>query len=136
MNPPTSAAETDPSPHPVAGQLEKIILARIARDQLVLPSQKAVARRCLSALHGPEEPLAAAAAIIEQDPLLAVLVMRAARGKGEGEGIPVTVGQAVTLLGERRLMALLKEAATTPVAGAHDIEIAGAAAALWTHARA
>src|SRR5579862_7610183 len=66
----------------LASQMESIILARLATDRLVLPALPAAALKCIRLLKDPEISLKAAAAVDEQDPVLAAGLIGLANSAG------------------------------------------------------
>ena len=57
-------------------QLENIILDRIEKDRLELPSMPAVASKCMELLRKPDFSLQRAVSLIEADPILAAQLIR------------------------------------------------------------
>ncbi len=100
--------------------MEKIVINRIANDQLVLPPMPAVALKCLTLLKNPDFSLKEAATLIERDPILTVQVIKLANSAAMATREPVqSVLQAVTRFGVQKLRTFLIE-----VVGAQGLRVA------------
>ncbi len=114
----------------------KVVAAEAARDELTFATNVAVASRIRAALEDPEIHIAAAARLIQSEPLLAARVVAMANSVSfNRSGRVVTdVGTAVSGLGMRNVRALslaliVHQIASAPTDKAHkDI-----AAQLWQH---
>ncbi len=97
----------------LGGQLEKIVLNRIATDRLAIPLPPGTATTCQTLAVDPECPLDEIVSTVERDPVLAVQVMRAVDGVGYTASEPSeTLAQAVRRLGAESIKSLLLELAT------------------------
>src|SRR5512141_3165322 len=95
----------------LASELEAILLKRIKADQLVLPTMPSVAVRVLEILRSPDAGMKEAAAVLEQDPVLAARTLRQATSAAFAGGTKkLTLHEALARLGTRALKALLVEA--------------------------
>jgi HD-like signal output (HDOD) protein len=78
-------------PHPVASELERIILDRIAADRLVLPALPDIAQRSLGVMRDSNFQLGALKTVLAGDPLMVAWIMRAACPScSRGSSIPPT----------------------------------------------
>jgi putative nucleotidyltransferase with HDIG domain len=121
----------------LAAQLETIITARLTTDRLVLPALPAAAVKCLKVLRDPQISLKAAAAVIEDDPVLAVQLVRLSNRAALATREPVrTVLGAVTKLGTVKLRAFLFEASAIQLVESRDPRISKSCRAVWQHSLA
>jgi putative nucleotidyltransferase with HDIG domain len=118
-------------------QLENIILDRIAKDRLELPSMPAVAFKCMELLRKPDFSLQRAVTLIEADPILAAQLIRLSNSAAFASREPSrNIQTAVSKLGSQRLRAALVEASTRPLFESKDANIQKATRGLWEHSLA
>jgi putative nucleotidyltransferase with HDIG domain len=115
----------------LAEQLERILEARIAQDNLTLPLLPTIAGRSNELARRSDATSKDLVAMIEQDPILAAVVMRFAAGTGSR-----TLEQAVTKLGAQKVRSIFAELSTHRVSESRDAKSAEATQLLWDHARA
>jgi putative nucleotidyltransferase with HDIG domain len=117
----------------LAKQVEQIVLNKLAKDRLLLPSMPSVAVRCLDAMKDPAVPTRQLAAILECDPMLAVQVLRVANSAAFGAGGVRSLDAAVTRLGLQRMRSIVVEASTRKLFESRDQRIGRASLAVWEH---
>jgi putative nucleotidyltransferase with HDIG domain len=121
----------------LASQMETIILTRLAADRLVVPALPAAALKCIRLLKDPEMSLKAAAAVIEQDPVLAAGLIHLSNSVALATVEPVkSVLAAVTKIGTSKLKTFLFEASANQLFESHDERIARSCRAVWEHSLA
>src|ERR1041384_6401135 len=69
---------TADTPNKLAAELERIVLDRIASNRLILPAMPAVPQRCPDILREPDFNVRRLVKELEAEPVLALLVIRAA----------------------------------------------------------
>lgn len=118
----------------LAGQIEGLVLKKIADDTLVLPTMPTVALKCLEVLKTPDFSFREAAAVLERDPVLAARVLKVASSAafGSAAGTPSLAG-AFTRLGARAMKTILVEASARRIFMSKNVQIAAAAKTLWEH---
>ena len=117
-----------------AHELERLIAAKIAANQLTLPSAPGMALKVLQALRNPNFSLTEAAAIIERDPMLTAQIMRITNSAAFATREPVrSVASGVSRLGTMKLRTVLIEASARKVFESRDKRIAEAIKGLWEH---
>jgi putative nucleotidyltransferase with HDIG domain len=118
----------------VGSRLARILVERINKDKLVLPSLPAVAMACLKLLEDPDRGMTRVALEISRDPIIASQVIRRARSALLGVGERVrTIEQAVARLGARQLRTLLIELSARRLFESPDPAIRRATRNLWEH---
>jgi putative nucleotidyltransferase with HDIG domain len=121
----------------LAAQMESIITKRLAADRLVIPSLPMAAVKCLRLLKDPDLSLKSAAAVIEQDPVLAAQIIRLTNSAMYANRDPVkSVLAAVTKLGTNKLRGFLMEASARKVFESRDSRIGKNCRAVWEHSLA
>lgn len=121
----------------LSAQLEAIILDRIEKDRLELPSMPAVAAKCMELLRKPDFSLQRAAGLIEADPILAAQLIRLSNSAAYASREPSrNIQTAVSKLGSQRLRIALVEASTRPLFESKDASIQKATRGLWEHSLA
>ncbi|HUJ60234.1 MAG TPA: HDOD domain-containing protein [Kofleriaceae bacterium] len=113
-------------------ELERIVLARIASDKLVLPAMPAAATRCLELLRDPCYQQHRVIATLESDPLLAASVLHAASTAAAG-GTATRLDQAIGRLGAERLQQAVIEYAAHQLFRSSNPRIAAANRKVWQH---
>ena len=73
-------------PRKLASELERIVLDRIANNRLILPAMPTVPQRCLEILREPDFNVRKLVKELEAEPVLALLVVRAANAATFGRG--------------------------------------------------
>jgi len=97
-------------PKKLGSELERIVLDRIANNRLILPAMPAVPQRCLEILREPDFNVRKLVKELEAEPVLALLVVRAANAATFGRGAAMqALDQAVMRIGARSLKTLITE---------------------------
>jgi len=97
-------------PKKLGSELERIVLERIANNRLILPSMPAVPQRCLEILREPDFNVRKLVKQLEAEPVLSLLVVRAANAATFGRGAAMqALDQAVMRIGARSLKTLITE---------------------------
>jgi putative nucleotidyltransferase with HDIG domain len=118
----------------VSSELEAILLKRIKADQLFLPTMPSVALRVLEILRDPDAGMKEAAAVLEQDPVLAARALRQATSAAfAGAAKKVTLQEALARLGTKALKALLVEASAQKLFVSRNPQINEQLKVLWEH---
>jgi putative nucleotidyltransferase with HDIG domain len=114
-------------------KLMSMLLERIDGGKLVLPAMPATAARVIDAIEsGTHQDKAAG--LLEQDPILALEVLRLANSASFAPRARVeSIAHAMTLLGATRLRSLLVTASARQVFVSRNRAIRDLTAALWTH---
>lgn len=103
-------------PKKLGSELERIVLERIANNRLVLPAMPAVPQRCLEILKEPDFNVRKLVKELEAEPVLALLVVRAANAAAFGRGGAMqALDQAVLRIGARALKTLITEYAVNEI---------------------
>lgn len=113
--------------------LRDIILAKVEKDTLVIPSLPEVATRCLELLRDEEVDLRQVASLVERDPVLAARLLRQATSVAAGGDGAVNIEQASVRLGSSDVRALILDASAQQLFRSRDPLIASAARQLWDH---
>ena len=116
--------------------LRGIVLNRVEKDTLVIPSLPEVATRCLELLRDEEVDLRQVAKLIERDPVLATRLLRQATSAAAGGDGSINIQQAATRLGSRNVRTLILDASAQQIFRSRDQRIASTARALWEHSLA
>jgi putative nucleotidyltransferase with HDIG domain len=124
------------SVHPLARQVQKIVLERIANDRLTIPAPPSVAERCLTLLKENDVGMKQIGETLERDPLLAAQVMRAANSAAFAGRTATTVHQAAARLGVQKLKTLVIELTARSLFQSRDPRISSACNSVWLHSRA
>ncbi|MET0388076.1 MAG: HDOD domain-containing protein [Polyangiales bacterium] len=114
-------------------KLRDLLLERIESGKLVLPSMPTTAARVIESLEaGTHQDKAAS--LLEQDPALALEVLRLANSASFAPRARVdSIAHAMTLLGSQRLRTLLVTASARQVFISRNRTIRDMTASLWTH---
>lgn len=97
-------------PKKLGSELERIVLDRIANNRLILPAMPVVPQRCLEILREPDFNVRKLVKELEAEPVLALLVVRAANAATFGRGAAMqALDQAVMRIGARSLKTLITE---------------------------
>ena len=99
----------------LAEQLERILENRIAQDNLTLPLLPVVSGKISELARRSEATVKDLVDIIEQDPILAAVIMRLVAGAGMR-----TLEQAVTKLGVLKVRSLFAELSSHRLFDSHD----------------
>ncbi|MCK6546900.1 HDOD domain-containing protein [Myxococcota bacterium] len=118
------------APEELAGQMEKVILARIASDKLVLPSFPSAAASCLTLMRDPATSMKQVSAVLERDPLLVVQLVKVANASGANVR---SVEQALSRVNLQKAKPLLGDWCGRMMYESRDTEIMRAAWGLWEH---
>ena len=118
-----------------ASELERIVLARIEANRLVVPSMPAVATKCMQTLRDPDFAIKKLVSQIEADPVLAALVLRHANSASMGSGVK-QLEQAVARIGAQKMKSLVVEYASHELFQSSDKRIAEANRKIWEHSLA
>jgi putative nucleotidyltransferase with HDIG domain len=117
----------------LAGQMEQIILGRIAQDKLSVALMPTLANRVLVLLQDANLNLKRVIKLLEQDPMLAARVIRLASSSAYGSTPMRTLDMAVTRLGVQKLRTLLIELSARQLFISRDPRIGKALKDLWDH---
>jgi putative nucleotidyltransferase with HDIG domain len=121
-------------PNRLGSELERIVLERIAKNRLILPAMPAVPRRCLDTLDEPDFNARTLVRAIEADPVLSLLVMRAATTASYGRSSTMqSLDQAVARIGARTLRTLITEYAVNELFQSSNRQIRDANQRVWEH---
>ncbi len=118
------------------GVLRDIVLNRVEKDTLVIPSLPEVATRCLELLRDEEVDLRQVAKLVERDPVLATRLLRQATSAAAGGDGSINIQQATTRLGSRNVRTLILDASAQQLFRSRDQRIASTARQLWEHSLA
>jgi putative nucleotidyltransferase with HDIG domain len=116
--------------------LREIVLKRVEKDNLVIPSMPEVATRCLELLRNEEVDLRLVAKLIERDPVLATRLLRQANSAAGGGDGSLNIQQATTRIGSKAVRTLILDASAQQLFRSRDPRIAGTARQLWEHSLA
>jgi putative nucleotidyltransferase with HDIG domain len=121
-------------PKKLASELERIVLERIANDRLILPAMPSVPQRCLEILREPDFNVRKLVKELEAEPVLALLVVRAANSATFGRGAAMqSLDQAVMRIGARALKTLITEYAVNELFESSNRQIKDANRRVWEH---
>jgi putative nucleotidyltransferase with HDIG domain len=122
------------TPNKLGSELERIVLERISNNRLVLPAMPSVPRRCLDILSEPDFNVRKLVKELEGDPVLALLVIRAANSASYGRSGPMqALDQAVVRIGARPLRTLITEYAVNELFDSSNRHIKDANRRVWEH---
>lgn len=122
------------APKKLASELERIVLERIANNRLVLPAMPAVPQRCLEILREPDFNVRKLVKQLEAEPMLALLVVRAANTASYGRNTTMqALDQAVLRIGARGLKTLITEYAVNEIFESSNRQIKEANRRVWEH---
>ncbi|HEY0477445.1 MAG TPA: HDOD domain-containing protein [Kofleriaceae bacterium] len=121
-------------PKKLATELERIVLERIANNRLVLPAMPAVPQRCLDILREPDFNVRKLVKELEAEPVLALLVVRAANSASYGRSTALqALDQAVVRIGARQLKTLITEYAINELFDSSNRQLKDANRKVWEH---
>src|ERR1051325_5652818 len=121
-------------PKKLGSELERIVLERIANNRLILPAMPAVPQRCLEILRAPDFHGRKLVKELEAEPVLALLVVRAANAATFGRGAAMqALDQAVMRIGARSLKTLITEYAVNELFESSNRQIKEANRKVWEH---
>jgi putative nucleotidyltransferase with HDIG domain len=121
-------------PKKLGTELERIVLERIANNRLVLPAMPAVPQRCLDILREPDFNVRKLVKELESEPVLALLVVRAANSASNARsGVTQALDQAVLRVGARPLKILITEYAVNEIFESSNRQIKDANRRVWEH---
>ncbi len=131
---PAAKAALEKSTGPLAQQIEKLVLRKIADDSLALPALPSAIARCMELLKDASAEPKEYVVVLETDPMLAARVFRMANSAAfGGTQRSATLMAAVTRLGLKRLKTLLLQAASERLFISKNASIAALAASVWQH---
>jgi putative nucleotidyltransferase with HDIG domain len=113
-------------------ELERILLARLESDSLVLPAMPAVPARCHAVLCDPDFSAKRLVEQLEADPVLAALVMRYANSAAYGSAVKL-LEPAVARRGAERMKSIVTEYAAHELFQSSDPRIVEANRRIWEH---
>jgi len=113
--------------------LREIVLDKVAKDTLVIPSLPEVAVRCVELLRDEEVDLRQVAKLMERDPVLAARLLRQATSIAAGGDGPVSIQQATVRLGSKAVRTLVLDASAQQLFRSRDTRIASTVQQLWEH---
>jgi putative nucleotidyltransferase with HDIG domain len=121
-------------PKKLGSELERIVLERIANNRLVLPAMPAVPQRCLEILREPDFNVRKLVKELEAEPMLALLVVRAANAASFGRGTAMqALDQAVMRIGARPLKTLITEYAVNEIFDSSNRQLKEANRRVYEH---
>lgn len=121
-------------PKKLGSELERIVLERIANNRLVLPAMPSVPQRCLDILRDPDFNVRKLVKELEAEPVLALLVVRAANAATYGRGnSSQALDQAVVRIGARQLKTLITEYAVNELFDSSNRQLKEANRKVWEH---
>jgi putative nucleotidyltransferase with HDIG domain len=121
-------------PKKLGTELERIVLDRIASNRLVLPAMPIVPQRCLDILREPDFNARKLVKELESEPVLALLVIRAANSASNARsGTTQALDQAVLRIGARPLKTLITEYAVNEIFESNNRQIKDANRRVWEH---
>jgi len=121
-------------PKRLGSELERIVLERIASNRLILPAMPAVPQRCLDILRDPDFNVRRLVKELEAEPVLALLVVRAANTASYGRsGATLALEQAVVRIGARHLKTLITEYAVNELFDSSNRQLKDANRKVWEH---
>jgi putative nucleotidyltransferase with HDIG domain len=121
-------------PKKLASELERIVLERIANDRLILPAMPTVPQRCLEILREAEFNVRNLVKELEAEPVLSLLVLRAANAATFGRGAAMqALDQAVMRIGASALKTLITEYAVNELFESSNRQIKDANRRVWEH---
>jgi putative nucleotidyltransferase with HDIG domain len=121
-------------PKKLGSELERIVLERIANNRLVLPAMPTVPQRCLDILRDPDFNVRKLVKELEAEPVLALLVVRAANAATYGRGnTSQALDQAVVRIGARQLKTLITEYAVNELFESSNRQLKEANRKVWEH---
>lgn len=121
-------------PKKLGTELERIVLERIANNRLVLPAMPSVPQRCLDILREPDFNARKLVKELESEPVLALLVIRAANSASNARaGATQALDQAVLRVGARPLKTLITEYAVNEIFDSSNRQIKDANRRVWEH---
>jgi len=121
-------------PKRLASELERIVLERIAANRLILPAMPSVPQRCLDILRDPDFNVRKLVKELETEPVLALLVVRAANSASYGRSTAMQgLDQAVVRIGARPLKTLITEYAVNELFESSNRQLKDANRRVWQH---
>ena len=121
-------------PKKLGSELERIVLERIANNRLILPAMPAVPQRCLEILREPDFNVRKLVKQLEAEPMLSLLVVRAANAATFGRGAAMqALDQAVMRIGARALKTLITEYAVNELFDSSNRQLKEANRKVWEH---
>jgi len=120
-------------PKKLGSELERIVLERIANNRLVLPAMPSVPQRCLDILRDPDFNVRKLVKELEAEPVLALLVVRAANTASYGRSASQALDQAVVRIGARQLKTLITEYAINELFESSNRQLKEANRKVWEH---
>jgi len=118
----------------LGSELERIVLERIANNRLVLPAMPSVPQRCLDILRDPDFNVRKLVKELEAEPVLALLIVRAANSASYGRGnASQALDQAVVRIGARQLKTLITEYAVNELFDSSNRQLKDANRKVWEH---
>jgi len=121
-------------PRKLASELERIVLERVANNRLILPAMPAVPQRCLEILRDPDFNVRKLVKELESEPVLALLVIRAANTASQSRGgATQALDQAAVRIGARQLKMLITEYAVNELFESSNRQIKDANRRVWEH---
>jgi len=125
------------TPEKLRAELERIVLERIASNRLVLPAMPTVPKRCLDILGEADFNARKLVKEIEAEPMLSLLVLRAANTATYSRSGPTqSLDQAVLRIGARPLKTLITEYAINKLFESTNRHIRDANRKVWEHSLA
>jgi len=121
-------------PNKLGAELERIVLERVANNRLILPAMPSVPQRCLEILRDPDFNVRKLVKELESEPVLALLVIRAANTAGQARGgATQALDQAAVRIGARQLKTLITEYAVNELFESSNRQIKDANRRVWEH---
>jgi putative nucleotidyltransferase with HDIG domain len=121
----------------VVDRLSQIILDRLEKDKLLIPSMPVVATQCMGILEDPNQTFAAVGNLVGKDPVLASRVLRLANSAAfPGKSQVTTLDQAIARMGTEGLKLALINYAMYQAFSSRDERIQAAFRGIWEHSLA
>jgi putative nucleotidyltransferase with HDIG domain len=121
-------------PKRLAGELERIVLERVAANRLILPAMPAVPQRCLEILRDPDFNVRKLVKELEGEPMLALIVLRSANSASNARaGATQALDQAAIRIGAKALKTLITEYAVNELFESSNRQIKDANKKVWEH---
>jgi putative nucleotidyltransferase with HDIG domain len=113
-------------------ELERIVMNRIASGRLTIPAMPATATRCLELLRDSDYDTRKLSAIIEAEPIMAALVLRAANAAAHATKL-MDIERAIIRLGAKPLKTIVLEYVANQLFESSDPKIRAANQKIYVH---
>ena len=117
----------------LVGELNRIVLGRIASGRLVLPVMPEIAQKCLATIRDAKFNQSKLTAELEREPLLAASILKMAMSAAHaGSGVK-TLDQAVSAIGQQKLKSLIVEFMARELFRSSNPRVQTAVKNVWQH---